>query len=385
MKKNIILTTFCLILTILSYAQCIQYINTDPRFISNGSEISSKAYADQPRIIVCNDGSWLSVMTTSIGIEQIRMNITLLHRKVNKGKTWTNLVNLEAPGIPQSSWAVPLKVPDGRIYVFYNYNKYHFTGLKAVFSGPFCYRFSDDNGNSWSEKRYEVPIRITQIDRDNFSNGEHQLFWSIGKPVVTDEAAYITISKIRGGFYERAEGFILKSENILKETNPEKIAWETLPEGETGIWNPEFGKVQAEHNLTILDNRSLYVVYRSYDGSPAYSISNDGGKTFSTPKYMCYANGQRMGNPRACPKIYKTIDGKYLFWFHNNFGQKTYDGRNPAWLSGGTEVNGNIVWSQPEIVLYARDVGFRGMSYPIILNKTDDYGLRKLKKRGKGT
>ena len=52
------------------------------------------------------------------------------------------------------------------------------------------------------------------------------------------------------------------------------------------------------------------------------------------------------------------------FWFHNNFNKETYDGRNPAWLSGGIERDGDIVWSQPEIVLYARDPALRGMSYP---------------------
>ena len=140
--------------------------------------------------------------------------------------------------------------------------------------------------------------------------------------------------------------------------------WETFPEGDTGIWNPEFGKVQSEHNMVVLNNGDLYVVYRTIDGSPAYSISPDDGKTFSKPQYMTYKKGQRIGNPRACPKIFKTEDGKYLFWFHNNFRKNSYNGRNPAWISGGTEERGNILWSQPEIVLYDNDPAVLGMSYP---------------------
>lgn len=371
MEKSFYIFLIILISCNISVAQTIQYENNDLRLVSNGNELPSRTYADQPRVIICDDGSWLAVITTSSGTEGAHMNNIIATKSYDNGITWTDPINLESPGVPQSSWAVPLKVPNGRIYVFYNFNKFRFTGLEGVVSGPFAYRYSDDHGKTWSTKRYEVPIRKTKIDFDNYTNGEHQFFWSIDKPVVTKDAAYITLSKVlrnssnMPGFYSRAEGFILKSENILEENNPENITWETLPEGDTGIANPEFGKVQAEHNLTVLNNGDLYVVYRTWDGSPAYAISKDGGNTFSNPKYIQYANGERMGNPRACPMIYKTKGGKYLFWYHNNFREGTYDGRNPAWLSGGLEKDGGeIVWSQPEIILYTRDPAIRGMSYP---------------------
>ena len=370
MGRNIILIIIGLLLTKVTPAQFIYYQNTDPRYIGNGSEIPSRAYADQPYVIVCDDESWLCILTTSSGTEYAYMNNIISTRSFDQGKTWTTPVDVEPSGVPQSSWAVPLKVPGGRIYVFYNYNKYSFNKIEAVMSGPFMFKYSDDNGETWSEKRYEAPIRNTKIDLENYTGGKNQFFWSIDKPVVTGKAAYIAFSKIlrtspdQPEFYKRSEGFILKSENIIHEKNPEKITWSTLPEGDDGIWNPGFGSVQAEHNMVILNNGNLYVVYRTIDGSPAYSISSDRGKTFSTPEYMSYANGERMGNPRACPKIYKTDDGKYLFWFHNNFRENSYNGRNPAWLSGGIEKDGNIVWSQPEIVLYDTDPTVLGMSYP---------------------
>ena len=359
-----------LFLSNIAAAQFISYKNADLRYIGNGYEIPGCAYADQPYVIVCKDGSWLCILTTSQGTEYAYMNNIVSTKSFDHGKTWTTPFNVEVAGVPQSSWAVPLKVPGGRIYVFYNYNEYGFSGIEGVMSGPFMFKYSDDNGETWSEKRYEVPIRKTKIDQENYTNGKNQFFWSIDKPVVTGKAAYIAFSKIlrtspdQPGFYKRSEGFVLKSENIIHEKDPEKISWLTLPEGDEGIRNPGFGNVQAEHNMVILNNGDLYVVYRTIDGSPAYSISSDGGKTFSIPEYMCYANGKRMGNPRACPKIYKTDDGKYLFWFHNNFRKNSYNGRNPAWLSGGIEKNGNIVWSQPEIVLYDTDPAVLGMSYP---------------------
>lgn len=370
MKTTILFFVLFIVYHSGAFAQFINWSNSDPRYIGNGSEIPSRTYADQPYVIVCDDGSWLCVLTTSSGTEYAYMNNIISTKSFDKGKSWTDPVNVEQPGVPQSSWAVPLKVPGGRIYVFYNYNKFGFSRIEGVMSGPFMFKYSDDNGKTWSEKRYEAPIRVTKIDLENHTKGKNQFFWSIDKPVVSAKAAYIAFSKIlrispdQPDFYNRSEGFILKSENILHEKNPEKITWVTLPEGDEGIWNPGFGKVQAEHNMVILNNGNLYVAYRTIDGSPAYSISTDGGKTFSVPEYMCYANGERMGNPRACPKIHKTTDGKYLFWFHNNFRKNSYNGRNPAWLSGGIEENGNIVWSQPEIVLYDKDPTVLGMSYP---------------------
>ena len=369
MKKFIAVIVIFIFLQNNASAQYVQYENNDPRLVSNGNLLPTLNYADQPRIIICDDGSWLAVLTTSSGTEHAHMNNIISTKSYDQGKSWTDPINVEAPGVPQSSWAVPLKVPTGRIYVFYNYNKYRLSGIEGVYSDPFAYKYSDDNGNTWSDQRFEVPIRKTKIDYENHTNGKHQFFWSIGKPVVTEQAAYITFTKIlrkkdEKGNFSSSEGFILKSNNILEEKNPENIIWNTLPEGETGIVNPEFGMVQAEHNLAVLNNGNLYVVYRTWDGSPAYAISSDEGKTFSKPKYMHYANGNQMGNPRACPKIYKTKEGKYLFWFHNNFRQKTHFGRNPAWLSGGIEKDGNILWSQPEIVLYERDPGSLGISYP---------------------
>lgn len=370
MKTRIFLFVFGLVFNYCALAQYIDWSNSDQRYIGNGNEVPSKTYADQPYVIICDDGSWLCILTTSSGIEHAYMNNIIATRSYDKGRTWTEPVNVEAPGVPQSSWAVPLKIPGGRIYVFYNYNKYGFEGIEGVMSGPFMYKYSDDNGKTWSEKRFEVPIRTTQIDKENYTHGKHQFFWSIDKPVVTDNAAYITFTKIlrkdpkQPEFFKRSEGFILRSKNILYESNPEKIEWITLPEGDSGIWNPEFGKVQSEHNMVILNNDDLYVVYRTIDGSPAYSISSDDGKTFSKPRYITYANGQRLGNPRACPKIFKNADGKYLFWYHNNFRKNSYNGRNPVWISGGTEEEGDIIWSQPEIVLYDNDPAILGMSYP---------------------
>jgi hypothetical protein len=77
--------------------------------------------------------------------------------------------------------------------------------------------------------------------------------------------------------------------------------------------------------------------------------------------------GRRLKNPRACLMLWRTQDGRYLFWFHHNSVPRTGGpARNVSWLTGGIERNGFIYWSQPEPVCYQPDRR-RGASYPYLI------------------
>ena len=41
----------------------------DPRNFANGNRIPVEGYADQPRIVVTRDGTWVCVLTTGPGVE----------------------------------------------------------------------------------------------------------------------------------------------------------------------------------------------------------------------------------------------------------------------------------------------------------------------------
>ena len=55
--------------------------------------------------------------------------------------------------------------------------------------------------------------------------------------------------------------------------------------------------------------------------------SLDNGKTWSKPELMNYATGLPLRNPRACPRLWKCENGKYLLWYHNN-GERGFKHRN---------------------------------------------------------
>jgi len=362
----------------------------DFRLIGNGFEIPSEGYCDQPYVVVNGDGSWTCVMTTGGGREGATGQHIIAVRSFDRGKTWTEPVAIEPADGPEASWALPLKTPAGRIYVFYTYNIDDMREVEADTDyarrrvdtlGAFVFKYSDDNGVTWSAKRYPIPVRLMDIDRDNPYGGAVRFFWGVGKPIVHGGAMYLGFSKVGRfgeGFIARSQGCFLKSADILTEADPEKITFETLPAGDTGLVSPE-GPIAEETSLAGLSDGSLYCTYRSVAGHPCHAYSRDGGRTWTGSAFMTYVPGGRpVKHPRAANFVWKASNGKFLYWFHNH-GGADFDGRNPAWISGGVERNGFIHWSQPEILLYDDAIGNR-ISYPDFIEQDGRYFITETQK-----
>jgi hypothetical protein len=382
----------------------------DRRDITAGWEIPTESYSDQPYVVRTDDGAWLCVITTGAGREGQPGQHVVTMRSTDRGRTWETQVNVEPPELPESSYAVLLNVPGGRIYCFYNHNTDNLRAAKAdnppyrdglctrVDSlGHFVFKYSDDHGRSWSSRRYDIPIREMDIDRRNAYGGQVQFFWNVGKPFIHDGAAYVSVHKVGGfgeGFFTRSEGVLLKSTNLLNERDPERIRWETLPDGDYGLRTPSGGgPVAEEQSYAVLSDGSFFCVYRTIDGYPACTYSRDGGHTWAAPQYLRYADGRLMKHPRAANFVWKCENGHYLYWFHNHGGRfvgehprrrtMSYEDRNPVWLCGGVEADtpeGKVIhWSQPEIALYDDDPYVR-MSYPDLVEEGGNYYLTETQK-----
>jgi hypothetical protein len=179
---------------------------------------------------------------------------------------------------------------------------------------------------------------------------------------------------------QEGEGWFYRSDNVLTESDPGKIEWQLLPDGEQGVRLPEFGSVQEEFDVVHLEGDRLFCVFRTALGHAASSYSDDGGRTWEKPEALRYRPGGRpMKQPRACTKIWKTRAGRYLLWFHHN-GTTTYNNgpnagsRNIAWLSAGTVKDRRLHWSQPEIVAYV-DGGLEGCSYPDLVETGERFHI----------
>lgn len=373
----------------------------DSRAITTGLPIPSYGYCDQPYVVVLPDGVWLCVMTTAHAEEGDPDQHIVAIRSADQGRSWSRPVPIEAPEAPEASWVMPLLVPSGRVYAFYTFNDQN---LREVIAdrynpethrferdksrvrrvdtlGAMAFRYSDDGGQSWSEERYQVPMRVFECDRENPYAGELLFWWGVGKPIQHKDKVILGFSKVHRfdagyTFMNASEGAFLCSENILTECDPEKIEWETLPDGEIGLRAPK-GPIADEHKIVSMNDGSLYCTYRTVDGSPCHAYSRDDGHTWTGPAYMTYSpGGKRVRHPHACNFAWKLKNGKYLYWFHNN-GRPTWNWggvgeytRNPVWLSGGIERDGYIYWSAPEVLFYDEDPEI-GMSYPDIIEDGD--------------
>lgn len=360
----------------------------DPRNFDHGRLIPDEGYCDQPYIVTTGDGHWLCTMTTGIGREGAGRQHVVATISSDQGRTWSPLIDIEPAAGPAASWVVPVLSKNGRVYALYNYDGdlvkipefTHTNQRRTDTLGWYAFKFSDDHGRTWSKERYRLPMPVAAVDRGNEWKGAVQLFWGIDKPVVVGGAVMFGFTRLGGYFQEKGEGWFYKSDNLLTERDPAKLHWQLLPETEHGLRVEAFGSTQEEHNLVPLANGDLYCMYRTRTGRPVQSYSRNGGRTWTTPEFATYTPGGRiMVHPRACPAVWRTEAGKFLFWSHNNSYEKgpsnaPIGSRNVGWLTGGVERGGFIHWSQPEPVCY-QPSRKRGASYPDLVEAGGKYFL----------
>ncbi len=367
----------------------------DQRHIDMGREIPSEGYCDQPYVVRNDDGSWTCVMTTGSGHEGDAGQHVVSVITRDRGKTWEGPFDIEPADGPEASWAMPLRVPEtGRIYAFYTYNRDNIREIETVNGetidrvdsfGVYAYKYSDDQGRTWSDQRYEIPMREFECDRNNVYGGDIMFFWGVGKPFLHNDAAYVVASKVGGfgpGFFVQNEGVLFRSPNLLTEHDPSEHEWETLPEGDVGLRTPEGGgPIAGEFNATPMNDGSLYGTFRTIDGWSCHACSRDEGRNWDVDWMSYTPGGRRVKNPRSANFVRRLSNGKYIYWFCFHGGKKLgemtsdnpsagYAHRNPIWMCGGVEKDGRIHWSQPEIILYDDKIGNR-MSYPDFIEEED--------------
>lgn len=360
--------------------------NSDPRDIHNGYIILDNGYADQPLLVKNKDGSLTCVLTVSDMGEGWGTQHVVSVISLDGGRTWSEPVSIESPDSPESSWAVPIITPNGRIYVAYTYNSTNIRSIKmengAVSNrvdtvGKYVYRFSDDRGRTWSHERYEIPIRVTDYDRTNVYHGDlngdgkidsddPKFFWNPSRAEIANGNVYLGLAKIRNFrpivTFAETEGFVFRSPNLLREQNPNSIIWEMVPEGRYGL-RSRSGIVCEETTPLVLSDGTLAALCRTEEGVILAFYSSNQGNSWRSPEPLSYAlDGKSLKNPRAKASIWVIGPGKYLLWYANN-GNTGFENRNPAWLAYGFERDGQLVFSQPEVVLYDRNPQTR-LSYP---------------------
>jgi hypothetical protein len=388
----------------------------DSRWIPNGNVLRSGGYSCQPYCSVLPDGTWSCVMTfihAPVWIEGRPGEHMVSMRSKDHGKTFDKFVTIEpysntSTGQVSAYGSIAARKDGSRIFALWiqNVNNVsHVPGSKpsnsfrADMLGNFVWKYSDDQGLTWSNKHYTIPVpynfieSINTFSKKNNGTGDVQIMWEVDHlKTMKDNTLIFAFTKI--GTYAVAapeEIFILASKNILTENNPDLVVWDMWPHGEHGIgavYHPDDPNIVTEepHVMPIQNDEVLYIVWRTNQGYMGHSQSQRGdftkefGKS-SFAKYLPtwadkYENCSYLKHPRGPLSPKRQPNGLILMTYYNTaplgaFATKMkVNDRNNMWLTVGHETNETVLWSQPELVLYERD-RTRGHGYPDIITDLD--------------
>lgn len=308
-------------------------------------------YADMPYMAALPNGEIISTLTISRKEEGARDQTIAILKSRDKGESWGLPVFIEPFSGPEASWAMPF-VDKGRLWLFYLYNARNIrrwplteggARTRVDLLGDLAVRYSDDNGRTWS-RRILIPVPRTAIDRRNGFKGRETILWTTGAPRKFGDYIYIGLSK-GGRSYRRrilpeTEAFLLRTKNPA-----DPRSYELLPKGEHGFRAPDNSPVAEEPDFVRLPGGGIYVVFRTTAGKLAQAVSRDGGATWRID-WARHTDGTPLKHPRAKARLFRTSDGRYLLWFHNNAHRSWYH-RNPAYISCGVLTKGDLRWRAP--------------------------------------
>lgn len=270
------------------------------------------------------------------GREAFKCNDLLAYRTTDKGQTW------EGPKLAfdieyNQHGFIPLQ-PRGsdRLYSFGTQPVWDMysreDGLHE--NAPIGYRFSEDEGLSWSEVRLIRPkndskfrgmsvMRMCETDRGTWLLGTHEGDWSY-KPLITRQ-------------------YLLRSED-------QGESWELIPGRRHGGWHvPPFGRMDEGRPLEVGEGE-VYLLARTPSGRLWDSRSFDDGKNWEEFKPTS------MINPDAPPMLFPLSDGKtWVNLHHNVHSESFYRGligtsegmkdRGQIWVSLSEDFGRS--WSEP--------------------------------------
>lgn len=274
-----------------------------------------------------------------------KVNDLVAFRSKNRGKTWdgpTRPIDIDynlhgfVPFVPERSDVNPGK----RIYCFGTQPIRHlYTRENGLHENvPIGYRYSDDNGQHWSEVRLIRPendpgftgmsvMRMCETQKGTWLIGAHEGDWSY-QPLMTRQ-------------------YILRSENQGKN-------WELLPGRRHWGWHARgYNRMDEGRPISLADGRVLLML-RTPEGHLWQSWSEDDGQSWTDPA------PSSLVHPDAPPMLFHLSDGKTLTAFHHNrYHDKNYSGlsgakedimkdRSEIWVSFSK--SGGERWSEPRFV-----------------------------------
>ena len=269
-----------------------------------------------------------------------KINEMIAYRSSDRGESWSGprvafVIDYNQHGF------VPL-IPRGtsRIYAF---GTQPIPGKWVPEKGahenaPIGYRWSDDDGRTWSQVKLIEPV-----------NDPRFLGMSVMRMCETDSGAWI-IGAHEGDWSKRP----LQTRQYLLRSEDRGKTWLALPAARPNGWFvKEFGRMDEGRPINLGHGKVL-ALFRTPQGHLWSARSNDDGRTWSEPAPT------PLVHPDAPPMLFHLADGKTLVAFHHNRHARTqYTGltanmegqkdRSELWVAMSTDEGRS--WTEPRFVL----------------------------------
>ena len=218
-------------------------------------------------------------------------------------------------GVPNAMWQLPMVSKSGRLYCVWNQREKAGEGQGV---GLMMGAVSDDDGTTWSE-----PVKLMGAKR--WCAWQRPMRFASG-------GRYLTAVSIATD--DLAKTCFIRFENIDDDPEARDLRLSIFGEDRT---------IEGEEaSIVKLPDGRLFAVLRSRFGVPLWTVSNDGGETWSDSKAVVDAEDRVVRHPRSpCPlydlKGDAAASGAYLALFTDTFDSKVnqWRGRGPLYRYDG--------------------------------------------------
>ena len=290
-------------------------------------------------------GGLIAIWTQS-SYDSFGDNHAMIAYSRDEGVSWTEpryiAGTLPGHGIndKQASWAFPVVSKSGRIYLFY-FRETDYVDNHRGISAAFACMTSDDFGKTWSEST-DIPLRMTPFDSSAVQNNNiYQLPRRLpdGRYLFayTKWSSYLIKPRHSKWYEDDAHLYFMRCENLDEDPEPKDLRFTFLPDDENGVGIPnESGDSSCaqEPCWTPLPDGRLFCSLRTAFGYAAYTVSADGGHSWSAPKPIRFSDGSIFVHPLSPCPIYETAPGVYALLFHGN-ADEIGGSRNPLYRAKG--------------------------------------------------
>ncbi|MDO4586062.1 MAG: sialidase family protein [Planctomycetia bacterium] len=304
-------------------------------------------YNDHFQVFDKPDGTMFALTCQATCEGAIDQHVAFL-RSLDHGKTWSEPKVLAGPStmnseVPIASWGFPMVSRSGRIYVLYDQYIPGKVSTNRQHTGLMTGIFSDDNGDTWSQPEL-VPMPRTKNDSPDLSIPPEWVVWQKPLRLAENDKYLVGVTRyVAPQFHSKYHTVteFIRFENIDDDPPVKEIqaTWFMTDENvlQTGVYC-------EEPSIVKLPDGRLFTLLRTGTGYPCWSVSEDGGQTWTQPeKLLDKDNGTPFLHPVSPCPIYdwkgnEAASGFYFAFVHNKFdfaNKNPWQNRGPLYLIAG--------------------------------------------------